>query len=540
MPEECKFPKIYIIYLSRVAEIQNRETVLEGVRNLQRRTYFDFQDLRILQATDTDFRAATRKIGRIISAKFEPKNTVDESIISKVRNDLINLPNFSESNLPIEEEKIALILKKLTQKSDNYLFRNTLISSLLDNLIMEIDKIDNDPYDHDISLNSSFVRRANPIFANADQVYSISVDSYSSFWTAPELSVESSKYLDIQSNTTIRLFVFSSPYSMMKYRDVLEQHYERYGEQGRVLFTSSEVWKNYLKILDHRFASKEKNKRKNWIGLDSGGDFAILRYKSLIDATYIETILSKNQLQFRKIDQLGDLHRDIIGNLDFLEKDIFRKSIEKLGYLYRWKPEYSINDTSWFKIVSSVFHDYNMDDIRISDDEEYIDTGKIYHVVLFSNLIEKSKFTSLIRSVTPVLLDIRGRGGYELVRSIWYGGVGELPGEVIDPFHSSKLIVNNDLSVRWPHCLIVKFASQSDLEEYYSDDSHAQVRIELYRAFSEDISRLIDKMIDASNDVKILLGETLEVMVSRYMNRLDYTNYDPIEMFKSINSSIKK
>lgn len=536
-PEETIFPRIYVIYMNTVRDIESPRPFNEVLRELQPRRYFDFRDLHMQSVGDSNLTRACRGIADIMSDRIHNDTLSTISMSEVVYNLIKRLPHFSNAASENRKLKLKEISDLIESIPDSLLFRGALVDSLLDSLISELANLSSDKYDHNISLNTSFLKRANPIFANADEVYAVSVDTLSSFWLSESSRLDAQLYTSLHPPATYRMFVFSSPYSMLCHRSILAEHHEQYGESGKVLFTTKGIWEQYLRDLEldfHDHFGESESDQSNWIGSKLGGDFGILKFDRFGTDSYIETILSKENLRFRNTMLPPFLSR-ITSDLRF-PSETHDYMFGSAGLVHRWREEYADDDDLWYRRVAATFSTARLSD---TDPDRNLDdvpqNAQVVHLVLFSRLVKREDFLAGMREAIPALMEIGAEVDRPLVQDLWYGRSKIAFSKRDEVAREQPIRIWNNMIEEWPNCLMIRFRSQSELDAYYDNIRYNVVRMNLYRKFSPALARLIDR-INATRDgeVKSELSETLEELSSRYLMRLDFVSEEPTLLFRRI------
>jgi len=402
-------------------------------------------------------------------------------------------------------------------------FRGALIDRLISELENEVTNINTGVYGSDISLDQSFLTRAISIFKPAHSAHAVSFDAYSGFWASEDTKLSADEYLSIQPPNTYRLFVFSSALVMGKHRGILAKHYEKYGSRaGRVLFTDSETWKNYvtndLKPATTSFES----------------DFGILRYNAFLPgASFGQALLRRGNISFQAVDVDAEegWRRKFMTEL---EAPAQPGGPIKLGagFAHLWREEFKTDDDLWFAEISRTF---KRDRIRgavvsaiaQSKGVHAIERRGVLHIVMFSN--ERTIESSLagIREIIPGLLNMRSADGRQLIDSVWYGNSSQVPATV-DPAHGASLRIHSD-QIEWPVCMIMRFNSEEDLAEYYRSKKHSNARKRLYKGFQDiELCQLVDTIEDLNEGPeRKALGAAIEVLAAKYMKRIDFSSRLP-------------
>jgi len=451
----------------------------------------------------------TRLLKDAFEQRYKSKNKREESPIS---HDLTK---------QIETE-ISELRQQVKFTGKNTLFRNSMVLNILKSFNNEIKALNSKEYNHDISLDRNFVLRAEPIFSTSAKVFAVSIDSASSFWLNPKTKNLAINYTKHHPKDTIRLFVFSSPQSMLRHRWVLKHHFEQYGSTGEVLMTSQDRWTEFID--EFKKSSKFDGAHKNIPGL--GEDFGILTYH--LKDKKIEAKLDNTTLSFRETSDLSPFYkhfidavsRQSIEDLNGL-KDVIYSEETEYGIFWKWIDLYSaeVHDNSWFSCVADIFDG----DIDFSP----TNNSKIMHNVLLStpdHLSEKD-FEVFMKSCMNHLLSIE-KDSKPIVKSMWFGRKSENV-NVTDKLHKGTIIIDTTPGFYWEYCLTTSFNSPKDLEFYYQHEIHCDVRKRLYEKLNPSVRELYNMDDEGA-------GEIVESIMKKHVARLDYEVPDQNIVYSSI------
>jgi len=503
--------RIIVLYYVKIENFRDTHFPYFLLEDLRSRNGFNWLSLRNKDVTDPDHLEAITKLCISVRSKLPHDET--DVIPLTVDHDI----KFNTLIPNVLDEVLTKISQQLHETKFHIAFRSHLIEGILSDISSELDSLNNSEYRHNISLNKNFVTRAAPLFNTAAEIYAISIDAFSSFWISEAALAE--RYLRMQPKRTYRMFVFSDQRSMLKHRWVLAAHYDGYGKcDGRVLFTNRDTWDNFLREISTDADEVDKSRIHNRLS----ADFGLLVFNPL-QRSYYEAVLSHESLSFSEVS-LSNVHRRIIDVFNSSPNDIQVK-LGNAGMAMAWQPEYR-DDDKWYQAVAEIFH------------KRSLEQEEVVHIVLFSANIMKDVFQQYIDSVLPKLIEMVGSNGEKLIKGHWYGSrMMYIDNEPRDPMRGIPLLVENELSDRWPHCMILYFSSPHELEEYYRHPVHSKLRTQLYKQFSPRIDKLFGGLDNENIGAKErnLIGEAIETLVSEYMRRLDlvkptlYANYKLIE-----------
>ena len=455
----------------------------------------------------------------------------DSDLLSPSKNDM---PNDQIMSKGIERE-LNEIRHLVEASSEHDEFRTPLIKNIIDAVREEIEAINNPIYTHNLGVERSFINRSVPIFQRANRIFAISLDSASSFWLSDSTKSTAIEYTKQQSKKTYRLFVFSTPESMLNHRWVLDGHAKIYGTSGKVMMTSIDAWANYLK-------SRTKSKRPHYLT----EDFGILEYS--VTQKKILAQLGNSKLTFREIKTPEDLDGvvDIRDDFLMLPETINRpvehephsfcvlKPSEASGaQFWLWDDRFADDDPKyWYSCVSDVFGG------DIDFGAKY--TADVIHSVLISPPAHRSdaEVIDAIRDAINGVLRMTDATGERLVKSIWFGRSTD---EAVDkPIRDGKLgsplDMNKAFHAKWRWCLTMSFESEKARDQYYENIEHGEVRKNLYSFLDQTAAQLYEdaESIVGDDAAKERIGRVIEQIISQHIMRMDYFVPSPFVVYSAI------
>jgi hypothetical protein len=234
--------------------------------------------------------------------------------------------------------------------------------------------------------------------------------------------------------------------------------------------------------------------------------------------------LSHEDLSFKEVVILSKMQRRIIELFKSRPTD-GRIDLGASGIAMKWRPEYEREDDKWYRAVAEMFRGRSMEQEDVA------------HIVLFSRRISRNEFQAHMEKILPRLIDIKGAKGETLVKGHWYGSrVMYADDKPRDSRYGMPLLVINEVSEVWPHCMILYFDSQDELYEYYKHPTHSNVRIDLYKSFDDRIETLLKALDEGkiAGKARDLVNEFIEKIVSEYIKRLDLMTPTPYANFKLV------
>jgi len=462
------------------------------------------------------FHSELKRLSDLIKARLYPgpSPVIDATDAARTREDI---------NRVIKEIAEGVV----ASRTDN-VFSDELVYNILEDVKHEIRSISDVDYRQDISLGRSFIVRARAIFRPASSVIAVSLDSSSDFWTGDNTHNLALDYTHLQPENTKRLFIFSSPASMLMHRWVLSEHFRRYGSSGKVMMTSLSRWQWYLRRPEIR----------NLPDLPSlTEDFGILTYAG--DNRRLFARLSANDLSFRSVAGskfMSAFSGDVDGEArkrPHADGPCFATYVDHRPMFWTWLDGYSTlgDDLSWLRCVADVF------DGDIDFGPSY--KAAVMHNVLFNPPIEDGKagdagystFERFIKEVIFSLLQMKV-GDETLVKSIWFGRyANEMDVASNDPIHQNRLL--REPSV-WKFCLSMTFQNQDALRDFYEHPEHAQIRRKIYEFLDPNVAMLYRAVEENGAAEESTIGSAIERIVSKYLLRMDYLMPDPYFIYRAV------
>jgi hypothetical protein len=253
-------------------------------------------------------------------------------------------------------------------------FKRDLVKRILREASQEIQQLKGIEYKIDVGAEKNFLVRARSIFENADEIYAVSIDSVSTFWTDEKNVQLAESYIKAQPNNTVRLFVFTSPRTANLYKQILQANHNSYGNEGRVFLCSLHSYRNLMA----KFGSTS-----NAVSF-MDKDFGILLYsqqganRSNRKYLKVEAFLDHSELSFRNIDSsstnsfnydglLGYFHK--LKELDFNNYAKEGAENDQKIVVKRWNHACVTDESLWEEELQELF-----------PEERY---GDVYHFVFF-------------------------------------------------------------------------------------------------------------------------------------------------------------
>jgi len=221
-----------------------------------------------------------------------------------------------------------------------------MITDLRDHYARRASDICNLNYQDSMNWENEFLKRVTALYKGADRVFAVTLSSISDFWVSEQDRQLIVRYLKCQENVDIhRLFVFESPYDLMRYEEVLRANHLAYGTNGSVYITSGHNYQT--RIL------------KSICAADSVYHFVDKYFGIWESEISIPATLQGTELSFRQIDA-----SDLIS----IDANAFRGLFSNLpSGVFKW--DY---DSSAASFAAQIF----------SDDVTYV--GPVTHLVFMN------------------------------------------------------------------------------------------------------------------------------------------------------------
>lgn len=353
-------------------------------------------------------------------------------------------------------------------------FKIDLVKMILKEASREIGQLKGVEYKLDVGVEKNFLVRARSIFEKSDEIYAVSIDSVSTFWTDTKNKNLAENYIKAQPDNTMRLFVFTSPKNANYYRQILQANHNSYGEEGGVFLCSLHSYR----CLMSKFGSASEADAY----MDK--DFGLLLYKNFTSNSkskdlLVEAFLDHSELSFRNIDLSSIKRFDYNGLINYFrqmkqlefdnycEEEIISSSSSKI-VLKRWNPECVIDNSVWEEELRALF-----------PEERY---GDVYHFVFFKQYNE-----TLEERVRSVRNTLNRDKSIMRIKSIWFGKKKEAFSPVAD-FQYGHLKVGDD----YEYVLLMNFESFEDLRVYYANEKHSKLRKNIYKHLDKSLELLYE------------------------------------------------
>ena len=353
-----------------------------------------------------------------------------------------------------------------------------------------------------VSEKSNFVLRALPVFAKANSVLAVSIDLVSGFWISndDQIAKLTYDYISCQPENTKRLFVLEGPEILNRYTEMLDRHYERYGQSGGVYVCSADTYRH---IVVSKFGNESSMLKR---------DFAYLKYDSEAGSTANVATLAHDHFTVRE-EKLDEMNIPLEGVEHFFQSLDEVDPGEKCGLsatdshfkVLRWKLGQS-SDESWTEDLKELFGH----------------TGRCIHAVSFSKTICDSgdQFFDLVEEVKSLAAKAKRL-------KLEFQPEEVLFGENYDHLENdgeSKGTIPIRKADNWPYMFVFVFASEMRMSAWYQDLEHSRIRRKFYELISEEIRELY-RTYEAENlsaeERQAIYGK-IEAIASKHFARFDY------------------
>lgn len=370
-----------------------------------------------------------------------------------------------------------------------------------------------DKFEADISSGGNFLLLAKPAFQSASKFYATSIDTVSGFWIDPKKKQAAYEYLKEHKQGAHRLFVFHDRETLYKYSEVLDAHANEYKQ---VYYCTGLV---YDKIL--RSISRDSNERAQ-------RDFAVLDCStSERDALYFAE-LDEDRYIWKAIQNEETSGNIIVRSfIDYFSRWSKLKAGEGHEGVFKWRIGAWRDKEEWAKTLDAMFGTQTLD---------------AYHLVY----IRPDHNARAIDEVRKLLSELKraidkdcdGASGPTLsqryrIKDIWFGEsfkVIAVDGRFGGELRRGHSVCCSDYAVDF--ILAMKFDSSEDLERFYRDQKHSEIRQRLYQALDPKIKVIFDQAHGLQNQppasgknpahIVKALYELIEDRESAYLNRFDF------------------
>lgn len=344
-------------------------------------------------------------------------------------------------------------------------------------------------YHERMAWENDFLIRVGALYEGAVSVYAVTLSSVSDFWVSEPDRLLIRRYLEKHKHKNIhRLFVFDSPYDLMRYGTVLANNYQSYGATGGVYVTSRHC---YLETLLPMFCSLQK--RDKFLQKDLGVWESEISVLAELEGT---------QLDFR---QINEDQCDVIDVRAF--KTIFdagRDGVTKWSGSSR--PE---------NIAKDIF-----------PPEDLPFVGSVYHLVFMNHPKESviDEIASKIVELDEIEAEAIKKGiaiSFSMGGPWWGRNLQTISGpfEFSDGKYRGKLKCDDEYQCM----LLIMLPSISDLREWYEYDKHSDIRKEVYIKLMSSLAKLFKVIDDDAGAGQAKFEEIEEKLYkSHRLRRMDF------------------
>jgi nucleoside phosphorylase len=371
-----------------------------------------------------------------------------------------------------------------------------------------------DYFEADVSSGGHFLFLAKPVFQSAKMLYATSIDTVSRFWIDPKKRQAAYEYLKQHRDGAHRLFVFHDRESVHLHAKVLDEHAKKY---KHVYFCTDTVYEKLLARITPDVTSQMHR------------DFAILNCSTADrDALYFAE-LDEDHYTWKAISPDAETAGTISVKtfIGWFNEWRHLKPGEGKGGVFKWRIGAWENEEEWAKTLDGIFGTRTLD---------------VYHMLY----VRPGDNSVTIKDVRKMLSDVRrvidrereSAGRPTLaekyhIKDIWFGE--SLAVDAKDGRYGGRLSTGysgrrNDQPQNF--ILAMRFDSSEDLERFYRDEKHSEVRQKLYQALDPKVRLVFDKIDEVKNsegasqrdsvETVSILYESIEDRESSHVNRLDF------------------
>jgi len=357
----------------------------------------------------------------------------------------------------------------------------------------------------ELGLEKNFLTRATPIFRGGDEIYAVSIADVSNFWINTDIIRMAEEYIDSQSGKkVVRLFVFTSPDQLNKFRNVLQANYNAYGrDQGGVFVMSMDNYNSFMKEKELPFL---KDPRKE--------DFGVLVFnnENLKRQEHLLARLTATFLEFRSFNPKALSSGPVMKVADKMKSLLTTIKEGQLGTefnILRWSDKYSNNLSEYSAVLEKLF----------SRQEQ-----EALHMV----------FVKGDETIGDILLDVQNKfykHRDELgMTEIWVNKILKVQAQ--DGRYGGALHIGDG---KYDYLFVMKFPNRATLERYYSHTFHSEYRETLYTAIEPAVEKMYQQAHELIQEKGVLSPEVIDIfhkiekaMSPEHICRYDTTRYDPI------------
>ena len=405
------------------------------------------------------------------------------------------------------------------------LYRLRLAHRIIEKTAEELRMVFGGHYHLNLSLEENFLQRAGDIFSSAKEVFAVSRDDVSHFWTDPASRDSALDYVARQCKSTHRLFVFDTPDRAHHHAEVLDAHVDLYGDLGSVFVCSLSDFK---RLLRHCGLADRVDQRE---------DFGLLEM-TLPDrpSTTVHAELNTKFLKFydlnaerkrfvRFMDVLRAARVQTQGGYVAARESVLRSTrapqveallstlsaasrpTEEPVRLYRWASRlWHAQSDGWAKALQVLFG-------RLLEEDNQ-------HLLLVSPSLETSvNVLDTLRAVREEI--VRALATLNIDGQVWMGT--RMPSdEVRDRSYKGRIRLDAD-GGRFAHLLLMTFHSSADRDKWYSWLPHSDLRRRLYCAIDSGLGAKYGQLDALERQAQPgFFEENIEAIAARYIWRLDF------------------
>jgi hypothetical protein len=201
----------------------------------------------------------------------------------------------------------------------------------------------------EISLDSTYLNLADPIFGSAESILAVCIAEISSFWTNPDFRQKATNYLGKQKDSAksiSRLFVFRNADEANTYKNVLQAHQLQYGmrPQSGVFFCSKESYQALLQQWD--YVARPESLAQ---------DFGILTFGE--DSPPLHAILNLREFRFREFqpDDITEARNQLVIE-QFVKFRLLKDGqFDQQTGVFRWSADFYEDPGAFANVLTTAF-----------------------------------------------------------------------------------------------------------------------------------------------------------------------------------------
>jgi nucleoside phosphorylase len=366
-------------------------------------------------------------------------------------------------------------------------------------------------FEVDISSGGHFLFLAKPVFQGAKRFYATSIDRVSRFWIDPKKKDAAYRYLEQHKRGAHRLFVFHDPKSLQLYARVLDEHSKKY---EHVYYCTGFVYDRLLEEISRSPIARTQR------------DFAVLDYSTSERKSLYFAELDEDCYKWQAISSMDGTSSSI--DVDafiacFSEWETLKEGEGSKG-IFKWCIGAWQNHEKWAGALDLIFGETRYDAyhlVHIRPQQNSKGHDDIKRALLD---IKQAVTRERSRDVGPTMAERYHIG------DVWFGenySVRATDGRYLGDLRTGASAQRR--SQIQGFILVMRFDSSEDLEHFYSDHKHSEIRQKLYQALDSRVGFIyshMEKLKTSSSrtsaELVKVMYESIEDLQSLYVNRFDF------------------